>query len=164
MARKPRFDNIDTSPLLQLEKKLNSLSQFLEVKEQLYRRVCERLTPFVRSIMLQSLQASGIHRRTGNLEHMVASTVVYPTRKGIRIALGPGFSADDYAKAGALQYGSIHNSGVSSAKTRRTLKNAGVEGSRAAHSYFTLSASQISEIGEKFNSLLQDEFNRMLKS
>ncbi|HEY3322072.1 MAG TPA: hypothetical protein VGP72_16515 [Planctomycetota bacterium] len=170
MARKtPKFI-IDQRPLQQMEQYLSGVDAFLAQRNEIFRRVCQRLTPFAQKIMLDSLHKSGLHNRSGNLEKAVRNTICFPTRSGFRIGIARGLSAHEYAKDGALQYGSVHGASGLSARSKAKLKSAllasggsgGGMKAHAPHPYYTLDAGQLQQIEAEFNRLLQEELDAFM--
>lgn len=157
---------IDTAPLKAIESQLDSLDEFLKKRNEIFRRICGKIQPFVRTCLVESLRRSGLNKHSGELERLVAGSVIYPTKNGLTIGPPKGQSEDTYKKMGALQFGYIRKLGVQKAKTRKKIKEAAIAAGGAgvikAHPYYQLGDAAIRQIENAFNTLLQDELNRFM--
>jgi hypothetical protein len=170
---------IDTAPLLALEAEFSKLEDFIKQKNRAYARICRRLEPMIQKMLVASLAKSNLHLGGGKgrrmaLSKIVGGAIVFPTSKGIRIGLPRNLDPDLYAKAGALQYGAIHGTGLKTRKTIQKLKaNAAEQHKRygvtkgpsggfvQAHPYFGLDSGQIAQIEAAFIAALQAEVDRI---
>lgn len=160
---------VNTSGLEQLERQLDGLQRVINAQNAIWRRVCVKITPLVRSLLLDSWAKSDLKNRSFEMKNAIAMAIVYPTSKGIKIGLPRGKGEDFYRKAGALQYGSLRNSSMKNKTARAKVKRAGLaSGYRPtgggsfvllAHPYFTLNSAQALQIQSAVEKALQEEID-----
>jgi hypothetical protein len=157
---------IDTSPIKQLEKECDDGERFFKLYNEIKANICKKLTSWARSAMESTYNKSSLRTKSGRLLSMIRRAEVVPTKSGFTIRMPKGFSAVDYAKAGALQYGAVHGASGISGRARKKLKtNAKKQGDGHAkpHPYFFLDAGQVSTLTDLYQKHLQDEYDSFMK-
>lgn len=163
---------IDTTGLEKLEKQLDDALKYVLSIREIFGIVAKKLTPVVQPMLSLSLKNSDIVRRSGELERMVAGSTVTFTKKGkFYIAMPAGYSKQSYAKAGAIQYGALHRSGVNEGKGRKKLKKiisregVGKTGTVyfEPHDYYKLTQSNIDTIQAKLIEFMNEELAKRIK-
>lgn len=156
---------INTEPLKAIEAQLDSAGKFVDKRNEIIARICIKLQPLVRRLLLDELRRSGL-KTGGELEKLVSQAILIPTRKGLHVGEPRGKTPDQYKKMGGLQHGYIRNLAVQSARTRKKIKAAAVAsgGSKVvkAHPYFQLGGAAMGQVETAFNAMLQDELNRFM--
>jgi hypothetical protein len=164
MAEKVKIA-INPEPLKALEKQLNDFGKFIEKQNEIMARVCKKCEPLARTLVMQQVK-SRLGRITGELEGWINRTIVYPTKKGIRIGPPTGLSEDNYKKMGALQYGWQPGLKVQNKKARKNIKEAnraaGVGGVIDGTHYYELEGAAIQQFEKAFTAHYQVEINRAL--
>ncbi len=163
-VHKPKI-TLDKDPLNAIRDQMSSVVEFIDKKNEIYRRVCSKITPLVRVLAMETLRRSGLHRITGELEGAIAGTIVYPTSKGIRIGPVRGLKEDTYRKLGALQFGAIRGLPIQNKRTRKKIKaaSAGASNVVSAHPLYRFTDSDIRQISDLVNNVLESEMNRFIQ-
>ncbi len=89
---------------------------------ELIRYTINFMTPIVRGMLLRNLRASGLKRRTGELERIVGSARLSIRGQYLSVYIPAGFTKKQYAKVNALNYGSVYSKQNIGDKAKRTIK------------------------------------------
>jgi len=171
-VQKAKFKTLDTTALGDIQKELYLCKDFIKVRYDLYATACRKCTPLVQQLMVESLHKSGLKKRSGELEKWVGRSIFYPSKKGT-LKIGPpkGLTAHDYARMGALQYGSIKHLDVKNKRTRRTIKVGALKSGSSPsgtvvlkeHPFFKLDSGQIQRLETAFCQAFQESVNAFWK-
>lgn len=172
----------------QMESYFDSLQAYFDAYNDIVAKAAQSLTSMIRAELVASLHASDIKlgskrsasNKTAKLEYMIKQSVIYFTKKGMSITIGPGFTESDYQKVGALNYGALRGSTLKNTKSRASLRESlaatgqksliyertrkGIQTTDAlyridGHSFYTLNTGQIVRINAKLIEALQREIN-----
>ncbi len=136
----------------------------------MHETVAFKLISDFRKELLSSYGQSGLQKHTMELINAVNGLVVIVGKKGIRLGLQAGKSKEFYARAGALNYGSVRGSatkGKARAKFKKVLTKSGTKTAGGvtvtkAFNFFKLSDAQVRSINDKYIAYFQEEVNKFL--
>jgi hypothetical protein len=115
-------------PLAQLAAKYDNIIKLEQQVRDVHVRVAEKLRPAIKAALDDKYQQSGLghftndeqYKPTGKLySACVTNAQIEATEKGLTIGMAPGQDPKLYIRAGALEYGAVHNSGVSRGKRNK---------------------------------------------
>lgn len=133
----------------------------------LYKKVLVQMTPFCVAILVDKLNTSGLHDRSGDLRRCISESQLYIDKKGLRISPGGGFSKDVYVRLNTFTFGGVVGSGVKSQKIKKSIKRSGkapagvqiIEG----RGIYRLDGAEVERVQDKFDELLNVELENSLK-
>lgn len=160
---KPKIE-LDSNAFAPLEKSLGDAEALLQNKNQMYMEICRELTPTVQGWLLANYRASGLDFISGELQNMINNSELFPTRDGFVIRMKPGLKPEMYAKAGALQYGSVRDSDLSATSKKKIKKAGGLKGTTTtkAWDYYKLTPGQVAQLQTLINQKVQERMNRVM--
>lgn len=171
-------------PLDRLEKALGGVEKLKDAATKIHFAAAQAIIPDIRAALAASLSSSGIgnspssgdYKPTGSLRSAVMGAQIKVSEGVIRITMAGGKSAQFYARAGALNFGSVRGSGTSSkrrAKLKKTLDKAkektgqkkfGSASTTKAFHFFKLTDSQMATISKKYAAHFQKGVDAQLAS